>query len=191
MSSSKRYYEMYIDVHVPGQWTIRSPVNARGEKLIPWEFMQGRSVHLEEEPFVPLFYPGLALDYSESGRGIAVVSQRLAHLWTRLGFQKEVQLIPARVEGQMERFFILNTLHVIRCVDEARCQAVTFWEPQHGNPEWIGQYRNVRGLKIDPMPVGDINIFRPWGWAIALIVSERVKLAMEEEGISGARFVEV
>ncbi|EPX56764.1 hypothetical protein D187_007198 [Cystobacter fuscus DSM 2262] len=37
----------------------------------------------------------------------------------------------------------------------------------------------------------DANIFRPWGWTVVLIVSERVKLAIEKEGLTGARFIEV
>lgn len=191
MNVTNKYYDLWIDVHVPGQWTVKSPLDSLGEKLIPWDFFQGKPVHLESEPFVPLSQSGVALDYFQSPRAIAIVSQRLASLWERLGLQDELQFIPARVEGQAEPFFILNTLRVIRCVDEARCEEITFWEPRHGDPERVGHYRNIYGLKIDPAAVGDANIFRPWGWFTVLIVSERVKRAMEEEGITGARFVEV
>ena len=55
----------------------------------------------------------------------------------------------------------------------------------------MGEYKNVRGLKVDPAKTGEANIFRPWGWTGVLIVSERVKRAMEEEGITGAKFIEV
>ncbi|EPX65047.1 hypothetical protein D187_000472 [Cystobacter fuscus DSM 2262] len=55
----------------------------------------------------------------------------------------------------------------------------------------MGHYRNVVGLKVDPEKVGDAHIFRPWGWPVALIVSERVKRALEDEGLSGPRFIEV
>lgn len=189
MNSTHRYYELYIDVHVPGQWTLDSPVDVRGEWIVPKQFFQGVPVQLEDEPFVPLHLPGIALDYSEAIVG--VLSQRLFALWQRLGIQDEVQLIPARVEGQAEQFFLLNTLRIIRCVDESRCAEVTFWEPDDGYPEKVGQYRSVMGLKIDPTAVGTAQVFRPWGWKVALIVSERVKQAMEAEGLTGARFVEV
>ncbi len=46
-------------------------------------------------------------------------------------------------------------------------------------------------MRIDPAKVGDANIFRTWGWVVTLIVSERVKRAMEAEGITGAKFIEV
>lgn len=55
----------------------------------------------------------------------------------------------------------------------------------------MSPYRQIYGLKIDPAAVGGANIFRPWGWTRALIVSERVKQAMEEEGMLGAKFIEV
>jgi hypothetical protein len=58
-------------------------------------------------------------------------------------------------------------------------------------PERVGEYRNVRGLRIDPNVVGDSHLFRPWGWQLALIISEGVKDAMEEAGLSGVRFTEV
>jgi hypothetical protein len=146
---------------------------------------------LEKDPFVPLSSPGLALDYSDAVVAISVLSQRLVDLWCRLGLEKEIQFIPARVEGQTERYYLLNTLRIIRCVDEARSDEIALYEPQDGEPEKVGHYRKVSGMKIDPTQVGDAHIFRPWGWTVTLIVSERVKRAMEEENIRGARFVEV
>lgn len=103
----------------------------------------------------------------------------------------EVQFLRAEVEGQNDPYFILNALQIIRCIDDARCGEVLYWLPEDNRPDKLGKYRNVRGLKIDATKVGDANIFRPWGWTGTLIVSERVKLAMEEEGVTGTRFVEV
>ncbi|WP_051256757.1 imm11 family protein [Cystobacter fuscus] len=178
------------DVHVPGRWYIQGPLDTQGNRIIPWELEQGRPVHLEGMPLLSVRYPGLALDYTESASA-TIVSRRFVYLCERLGIQSEVQFIPARVEGQAEPYFILNALRIIRCVDEARCEEIAFWEPRHGDPERVGHYRNVAGLKIDPTKVEDANIFRPWGWTVVLIVSERVKLAIEKEGLTGARFIEV
>ncbi|HYO57579.1 imm11 family protein, partial [Archangium sp.] len=62
---------------------------------------------------------------------------------------------------------------------------------EDGYEDEIGEYRNVVGMRIDPSKVGDAEIFRPWGWQTNIIVSERVKRAMEESGTTGARFTEV
>ena len=191
MNIKSRYFRLMDDVCIPGRWHIKSPVDAQGSEIIPWRLREGKVLSLEGVPTLPLAQPGHALDFSLTGLNIAVVSGRFASLCERLRIQNEVQLIPARVEGSLEIYFILNALHIIECIDDARCEEVTFWEPRHGEPERVGHYRNVAGLKIDPAKVGEINIFRPWGWTVALIVSERVKLAMEEEGLAGARFIEV
>ncbi len=66
-----------------------------------------------------------------------------------------------------------------------------YWKPEDNRPDKLGQYRAVYGLRIDPTKVGDARIFRPWGWRVALIISEDLKQAMEAEGLSGTRFVEV
>ena len=95
------------------------------------------------------------------------------------------------MEGQSEQYFILNTLRIIRCVDEARSEEVSFRDPQRDDIEKWGPYHGVMGLKIDPAAVGDAQVFRPWGLESRMLVSERIKRAMEEEGITGARFDEV
>jgi hypothetical protein len=38
--------------------------------------------------------------------------------------------------------------------------------------------------------VGDARVFRPWGWRVALVVSEDIKEALEAAGLTGTRFVE-
>jgi hypothetical protein len=67
---------------------------------------------------------------------------------------------------------------------------VLYWRPEDERPDKLGKYRNVVGLKVDPARVGGANIFRPWGWIVVLLVSERVKLALEAEGITGPLFIE-
>jgi hypothetical protein len=102
-----------------------------------------------------------------------------------------VQFLPVEVENHPGPYFILNTLRTIRCIDDARCEEVQYWRPEDGEPEKVGQYQSVVGLRIDPTKVEGAHIFRPWGWRVALLVSEDVKEALEREGITGTRFTEV
>lgn len=55
----------------------------------------------------------------------------------------------------------------------------------------VGQYRDVRDLHIDKEKAGNIKVFRPEGWEVALIVSEEIKDALERMGATGAKFEEV
>ena len=94
------------------------------------------------------------------------------------------------MEGHAGPYFILNTLRVIRCIDEARCVEVRYFTPEDGQPEKVGQYRVVSGMRIDPAKVEGARIFRPWGWTVALVVSEDLKQALEREGVTGTKFTE-
>jgi hypothetical protein len=202
MTAQMKYYELYDDVYIPGRWHLRFPLFNDGgdagtreddderELFDTWRFNEGRVLEIERQIRLSMKPAGLALDFSEA-MGIPIVHRRVASLFERLGLQKEVQFIPVEVEGQTEPWFILNALQVIRCIDDARCEEVFYRLPEHGDPDRVGQYKNVRGLKVDPKKVGSAHIFRPWGWLVVLIVSERVKSAMEEEGITGTKFIEV
>jgi hypothetical protein len=196
MSMQKKYYELYDDVYIPGRWHVRMPLYdnsegaAEGEFFDTWRFNEGRVLEIERPIRLSVKPAGIAVEYTES-MGIPVVHRRVVSLFERLGLQKEVQFIPVEVEGQAEPWFILNSLRVIRCIDDARCDEVFYWGPEDGEPDRIGEYQNVRGLKVDPAKIGDAHIFRPWGWLVVLIVSEHVKSAMEAEGITGIKFIEV
>ncbi len=130
------------------------------------------------------------MEFCWAAFAIPVVNERFVQIFHRCQVH-DVQFIPAQVEWHIPPYFILNTLREIRCIDDARCAEVEYWQPEDGQPEKVGRYRYVHDLRIDPSKVGGARVFRPWGWSIALIVSEDLKQAIEAEGISGTRFVEV
>jgi hypothetical protein len=191
MTAQTRYYDIYDDKYIPGRWHLRIPLyDGEGEWFDPWRFTDGRVLEIERPIRLSVKPTGIALDFSHS-MGIPIVHRRVVSLFERLGLQKEVQFIPVEVEGQTEPWFILNALQVIRCIDDARCEEVFYWQPEDGEPDRVGHYKNVRGLKVDPAKIGDAHIFRPWGWLVVLIVSEHIKQALEQEGITGTKFIEV
>lgn len=185
-----KYYDFLDDRGAPGRWHLGSPVDERGEEIDPWQFEDGRSLHLGCVPHFPLDVPGNSLDFSWAAFSIPVVHARFVELFERLQVDG-VQFIPAQIQDHPGRWYILNALHVIRCIDDARCEQVQYWKPEDNRPDKLGEYRAVYGMRIDPTKVGNARIFRPWGWQVALIVSEDLKKAMDAEGISGTRFVEV
>lgn len=191
MTMQIKYYRVYDDMYIPGRWHLRAPVDEQGEWIDVWQFDEGRVLDIQGPIRFPVKPAGVALEFTLCSFAIPVVHRRVVSLFERLGIQNEVQFIPVQVEGQAEPWFILNALQIIHCIDDDRCEEVLYWRPEDERPDKVGQYRNVAGMKIDPAKVGEANIFRTWGWTVVLIVSERVKLAMEAEGITGAKFVEV
>jgi hypothetical protein len=186
----RRFFDFMDDRRSLTRWHLGAPVDEQGQEIDPWQFDEGRMLELGCVPRFPLDIPGDPLDFCWAAFTILVVNSRFVRLFERLNV-RDVQFIPARVDGHPEPYFILNPLRVIRCIDDARSEEVRYWKPEDGQPEKVGEYRVVAGMRIDPAKVGDARIFRPWGWRVALIISEDLKQAMEQEGITGIRFVEV
>ncbi|HZI08535.1 MAG TPA: DUF1629 domain-containing protein [Archangium sp.] len=194
MTEQMKYYDIYDNKYIPGRWHLRMPLYNEGggedDFFDVWQFKEGRALDIKRPIRLRVKPVGIALEFSHA-MGTPIVHRRVVSLFERLGLQKEVQFIPLEVEGQTEPWFILNALQVIRCIDDARCEEVFYWQPEDGRPEKLGGYKNVRGLKVDPEKIGGAHIFRPWGWKVVLIVSEHVKQAMEAEGITGIKFIAV
>ncbi|WNG41791.1 hypothetical protein F0U61_04195 [Archangium violaceum] len=178
------------DRQSPSRWHLGAPVDEQGQEVDPWQFKKGKVLELEGVLRFPLDVPGEPLDYCWAAFSIPVVQGRVVQLFERLHVQ-DVQFIPARVEGHEAPCFILNALRIVRCIDDVRSRRVEYWKPEDNRPDKLGEYRVVSGMRIDPARVGDARIFRPWGWRVALIISEELKQAMEQEGLTGTRFVEV
>jgi hypothetical protein len=176
---------------VPGRWVLyQKDMDEHGQWVDPWQFKRGTLLSLKGRPVLGIAHAGRPLDFSLTELATPVVTERVVSLFEQLELGKEVQFIPAQVEGQTEPYFILNVLQVIRCIDDARCEEVAYWTPEDGIPELVGKYEKVRGLKVDPTRMGDVSICRPLGWTGAIIVTERIKLDMESAGITGTRFRE-
>ncbi|MFL5352776.1 imm11 family protein [Archangium sp.] len=190
MNTSRRYFELRDNLYIPGRWHLSTPdVDENGQQINPWQFKYGEVVELEAAPLLHMDPPGHPLEFTLTGLTVPLVNGRVVSLFERLGLEREVQFIPTRVQGFTEPYFLLNALRVIRCIDDARCEEVQYWLPEDNRPDKEGQYRVVAGLKVDPEKI-DADVFRPWGWTVILIVSERVKQALESEGITGTRFIE-
>lgn len=185
-----RYYELRDDRYHAGRWHLRSPVDEHGQKLNPWQFTEGRWLEPQGIIRFPVRHDGVELGFSWAAFSIPVVNSRFVQLFERLGIQ-DVQFLPIEVEGHTGRWFILNALRILRCIEDARCAEVQYFKPEDGQPEKVGEYRYVRGMRIDPSKAEGAHLFRPWGWPEALIVSGDLKQALEREHITGTRFTEV
>jgi hypothetical protein len=186
---AQRYFDLSQDVYVPGCWILKSPVDVQGQELRS-VFNQGKPVRVDGPLHIPLCQPGNPIDYSEAAtESVPIVSARVAALFAERAPQ-DIQLIPAKVDGRQEPYFIVNILRVVRCIDEKKSSEVRHREPKEGMPAREG-YELVSGMRIDPALVGDAHLFRTWGWESVIVVSESLKEALEKLGATGLRFEEV
>jgi hypothetical protein len=101
-----------------------------------------------------------------------------------------LQCIPAIIPGGAD-MVVVNALNVIRCLDENRSEFVKWTLADH-RADLAGHYRQISTLVLNEaeIPVAT-HVFRIHGSLVELVVSERVKVAMEAVGCLGARFIEV
>jgi len=187
----KRYFELEQDLYIPGRWYPGSPVDEQGQEADVWMFRHGEPVVLPTRLRVPLYRPGKPVDFSTTSIGATpLLHPRVASVFAELA-PDDMQLFPVEVEGQPEPYFLLNVTRMMKCIDDNACEEVLYWKPADGRPDKTGKYRNVVGLRIAKSLVGDVKVFRTWGWTIALIVSEDLKEALDRTGATGMKFTEV
>ncbi len=185
-----RFFKLSDDVQVPGRWELGVPLDSRGQKVWTWLFRRGEPAAVEGPLRVPVSHPGKPLDFSVAGAAVPVVGEKVAAVFSALA-PEAVQLIPVTVESRSEPYLILNTLQVVKCIDDAACEEVQYWTPEEGQPELVGEYRVVAGMRIDAMKAEGVKVFRPWGWPVVLIVSEDLNQALESTGARGMTFKDV
>ena len=189
---AKRYFDLSDDMSIQGRWLLGDPTDSRGQEVDdPWRFTDGCSVQSDERLSIPILHPGSPLEFSLAGVGVTpIVHARVASIFAELA-PDDVQTLPVNVVGQREPYCILVATRLIRCIDDNTSEEVRYWKPEDGRLEQVGTYRAVSGMRIDTAIVGDVRLFRPWGWTVALIVSEDIKDALERASVTGVNFKEV
>ncbi|ATB37475.1 hypothetical protein CYFUS_002897 [Cystobacter fuscus] len=118
-----------------------------------------------------------------------IASQAIANVFKTLA-PDEVQLLPVSIEGESERYFVVNATKVVDCIDEAGCREVQHY-PEGSFTEYAGEYRWIYGLRIDPARTEGEQVFRLKKFKTAFIVSEDIKNALERVGNLGVSFERV
>lgn len=197
-TSSTAYFRLAETMYTPDGsegWTLQGPFDEQGARLAnPWQYSDGRLLDVSNTTTPPTFQiaqpAGSPLEFNISGLGVPVVPERVVRIFERLG-TKDVQFLPARIASVPEPWFILNVTRVVRCIDDARCSEVLYWKPEDGRPKKVGTYRAVYDMRIDPTKTEGARIFRTWGWLVVIVVAQDIKEALEQEQVSGTKFIPV
>jgi hypothetical protein len=184
-----RFFELYDDLYVRGRWHLKNPTDSTDRVIDDWDFRLGAPVHVNGRLKIHLERPGTPLSFSETNSRIPVVHIKAAAIFAELA-PGDVQLIPVDIEGQPDQYQVLVATRLIRCIDE-KASRIRLWTHEDGVPRKVGQYRDVRDMRIDKAKVGEISVLRPEGWPGTLIVSERIKDALKLMGATGTKFEEV
>jgi hypothetical protein len=181
-----KYYDLADDVHIPSRWYLGDVRLADGAEV---ELISGKRLSLLARPNLDMTTKGRPLDFSLTSFAAPIATAKLARAIAEVA-GADVELIPLRI-GERDGYFALNATRLVACVDESR-SVIMKWTAQDHRADLAGQYRMVGNLHIDATAVpADAHFFRIKGYPVILIVSEIVKVAMEQAGCLGAKFLDV
>jgi hypothetical protein len=169
-------------------------------ELEPWDLMAGRRIENWNLDTTAYYEGEVAhIDFPFTDNDLPVYSPRLKLLMERLAVT-EIQYLPLRVAHQDRRsevsgYYLANYLRLIDCLDRKRSEYqvwtrdnLPFWEKR---PRMLGTFRDVTKAVLDTTKIGDVRVFRVWGWDVMVVVGGDVKQAIEEAGMTGCRFTEI
>jgi len=184
------YYDVWDEKEIEGRWYLKAPIGPSGA-LNPEIFVSGAGHVRPRGPLkIGFRRPGRPIDYTMADRGMPVASERAAAVLREVA-SNDIELIPLEVEGRSEPYFIVNAIHAVDCVDEKRSEGLRRWGPEDEEPERIGDYKSFDRLRVDPSRTEGHDIFRVKRCVVYLIVSRRLKEALEGAHLTGLRFIPV
>jgi hypothetical protein len=180
------YFQLRDDLHAPDRWHLGDVTRNGDDQKVLLDAAKPMSLSRLD---VEVTDQGVPLDFCFTAFGVAVARSRLAAVVSAVA-ENDVQQIPTQI-GKSLDFNILNVVRIVDCIDEANAEFVK-WTADDHRSDLAGQYRWVAPLKLDRRRIpADAHLFRVWGWKAALIVSARLKAAMERAGCQGAKFKHV
>jgi hypothetical protein len=186
----RNYY--WVNIADVPQWYITTPVPASGGAFEePWMFGEGHALPDPGPAKARIRNPGQRRTFMFAGvERTPLVSEAVANVFgTRA--PDDVELFPVTVEGEAELYFIVNAAKALDCIDEASCREIQHYADDDPFPEYVGQFRWINGLRIDPLKTEGAHVFRLKKFKTAFIVSEDIKTALEGVGNLGVSFERV
>jgi len=155
-----QFFELYQSMRDPGMWYVSDPPDVSRwlrSGPAPCESVELRT-----------YKPGTPLDFTNTLRGLPVVSTRLAPVFASQG-DAQLSLVPATVDGSAQ-FWALKTLAYINAV-HGQASVYKVWAPGDGRPDRTGEFRLFDRLVLSEAAVpGHTTIFRLHGQWTRLFV---------------------
>jgi hypothetical protein len=182
-----KFYELAVGNDVDAWHLEAKDEFADGSPVDLWAYSRCERVDRPKPVPFAIQYDGVRIDHYETAFCVTVVSRRLAELWQDLA-SDDIQRIPAEVDGDSGEWEVINIVACVDCIDHTLSR-ITYYPTNH--PEKPGKPRGVLRLALNPDRIGPHNVFHPRDWEVVTIVSNRVRQAMCEMGISGVDYWQV
>lgn len=185
-----RYYEIRDDIYYPGRWYLDSIMGIEDS----WQFVYGNKVNASQLPSkisIDIYKEGYTMDYTTNEAfNIPIVSERFR---MQLSGVKNLQFIPLSIQNKNVdgQYYIMVVTTKLDCVDEGLSVFGKFLEDDPIRPDLAGDYSWFTKLIIDKAKTNNLDVFRINKAETYLIVSERIKAALDDIDATGIIYSEV
>jgi hypothetical protein len=200
---TERYYELEDDLDMEGRWYLNGISDKEGIEFDSRDFTYGKHVDVgpplrlslnDEHDMVEVTPPlkvslrrkGKSLDFTYADFDMPVVTAAVGQLLADIA-GSDIQRIAVRVGSRKEEYDIINIISCVPCIDTKRSE-IEWWTREDERPDKIGKPRMITRLVINQKSVSGANIFRPEGWEVVVVVSDKVRKALQEAKVTGVRF---
>lgn len=183
-----KYYRFWDDSSYNEGWSL-GEINFDGE----WDFWSyvraGEVVFPKKELVVKLRRPGRPLSITFASFELLIVDDKAKALFSN----DEVQFHPVKISGYNSdtQYWIMTIRKEIDCVDEEKSIFKKWKKNNRIRPDLAGQYEEFDKLVVDKMKCKGNSIFRIKNYDIVIVVSEKLKRAIEEVLTSGLKFIDI
>ena len=181
----ERFYEIQPAANVTTPLLFDTPRGRLDVTPDPWAYSASERLD-RSELWVPVYSPGARYDVHMTTYGIWLVLPEVGEFIAHYVPPTQLQRIPCVTETD-EMLEILNTLTLIDCLDESRCEGIQRFTPRQ-RPDRSGQIKWIKRWMIDPSKVLGHHLFRIKGYSLSLVASETLKKALEARKTTGISF---
>ena len=177
------YYTLTDDINFKDRWYL-GDINIEDN----WLFSYGKPLNTADfnNLRVEIDKRGKELDFTTTdGYEVPIISETFADQLVEFG--EFIQLIPVSIPQTKLKYYILVLKCSIDCVDEGKSDFQKFEEGNDIRPDKAGEYKAINILKLDASRI-NAPIFRISKYDIEMVVSEEIKLKLEQSNMTGCRF---
>lgn len=185
----EKYYVITMDRSEKERWVLGDIIENADWKLLSPKHIDLKIPHYT----VKLVSDGEILDYSETVRGVPIVSERLKScLETSDLLVNNVEFRPVKIYGKKTpKMYVLLILEEEDVIDYQRSDYISYDKSELISRVDLGDIRMIFDLVVDAKKIGSRHFLRLENRKKALIVSQLVKEKFELANLRGPLFLSV
>lgn len=176
-----RFFDLAIDMTDGVQWLLDAPTT--GGPGFTFGFYSVGERRDGVVATTTVLRPGVPQPLSWTQSMVPVVTEEVRDLIEEVT-PGAVQWVPLEIEGHPEPRFLMNILHLIDCIDVDRSVG-----KQRPPGDEKGGWSSLTELHVKADLDPECDVFRVAGFSVIIVISGRLKEALDAAGVRSMRYV--